>query len=109
MNTYIFVGKSEYEEYKLKARYSNKIKQFWKSMLRALPLKLRKEANNKFTDLVEDPNHQNFKITGAIPFHFKTRNGSEDLNSALKEFTVYVERPTKEALEWKEKFKLLSI
>lgn len=102
MSNYLFVKPEEWEEYELKTNCSNKIHKFWKQIIEKMPVHLQKELKMKSTNLLKFKNKNN-EITGALPFKFYTKEGSEELQNYLQQFIVFIENDSKEILDWKEK------
>ncbi len=99
---YLFVKADEYEDYRITANKQNRIHQFWVSIIRDMPSKIKKEVKTKLTDLKLKGVEGKYSITGVKPYQFITRSGSPDLQDYLDQFAVFVEANTKEAFKWKE-------
>lgn len=87
----LFVTHQEWQNYEQKSRYSNKIRRFWKRIIRSLPAYLKGEVSRKATKLIKQ-NLSNYSITGVTPYKFVTEGASAKLQNALDEFTVFVEQ-----------------
>jgi hypothetical protein len=103
-NNYIFVKEQEYKDYVVSANRRNRVLRFWIDIFRVMPLKLKKEAKQKATNLVGKSQGE-FEITGAIPYQFETQGASEELSKYLDQFAVFVEHDTPEIHKWRESLK----
>jgi hypothetical protein len=101
---FIFTKESEYKDYLMKSKIDNKIRIFFRDILRSMPKKLKQEINNSPTNL-KDTNKFINRIIGAKEFSFITENSSKELKDYLSNFKVFVERDTPEIIKWKRKIK----
>jgi transcriptional regulator with XRE-family HTH domain len=101
---YIFVKQKDYEQFLYTSNRSNRILQFWISIIHSMPKVIARETRRKPTNLILQ-NKGEFEITGAKPFQFETQGASEDLRTYLDQYAVFVEQKSKEVYRWREEIK----
>lgn len=101
---FIFAKEEEYKEFLYKANKDNKIRVFFRNMLKDMPEKLRGEIKHLPTSIQEYTNEV-LDITGAEPFTFYTRGASETLKRYLESYIVFVEKDSEEVIKWKGQLK----
>lgn len=98
---YIFVKEYEYIDYSVKSNSKNRIRCFWKVILKDMPKSLYIEIVTKMTDLVPQSKGE-FDINGVAPYQFETKDASEGLKRYLDSFAVFVEQDTEQTNKWRE-------
>lgn len=98
---YIFVKEAEFVDYTVKSNFKNRIRIFWKTILKDMSKSIYDEVVTKMTDLVLQ-NKGEFEINGAVPYQFETKNASQKLKEYLDQYAVFVEKDTNQTHKWRE-------